>query len=264
MKQGPQSNTRICIIGAGNIAWHLGHRLKEKGFQIVRLVNRSAHRGKELANLIGAEFTQSMQIPSGTCDLVILAVSDLVLSDVIDQLECENCIVVHTAGSMSIGLFKGKFCQYGVLYPFQSLTRGIPAEISKVPMCIEASDEATLIQLRSIACSISSLVHEMSSDERKKLHLGGIIMNNFINHLVAVAGDFLNKNKIDPELLKPLLAETIEKLHKSDAREAQTGPARRKDQNVIQAHLKLLENEPMLKNLYSTITDSIIAYYSKD
>ena len=72
----------------------------------------------------------------------------------------------------------------------------------------------------------------------------------------------MKKNKIDKELLTPLMEETVHKLQKTSAFSAQTGPARRNNKEVIQMHLELLKNEPQLKKLYSIITDSIIAYYS--
>ncbi|MBN1952234.1 MAG: DUF2520 domain-containing protein [Bacteroidales bacterium] len=254
---------QICIVGAGNVAWHLGHALKEKGHKISRIMSRTPEKGEELASSLRAAYSQSFHVPEGSCEILILAIRDDALEKVITQLESTDTLVVHTAGSMSLEYLKNKFPNCGVLYPFQTLSREVPAEFSKVPLCIEASNPETLFEIRKLAVSLSSVVREIDSDQRRKLHLAGILLNNFINHLVVRAEDYLQKQGLEPDIIRPLLHETFEKLSKTEASKAQTGPARRNDRKVIEQHLKLLDDEPELKNLYSTLTDSIIAYYSK-
>ena len=135
-------------------------------------------------------------------------------------------------------------------------------DISKIPLCIEASSEKTLALIQILAASISNKVYSIDSEKRRILHLAGVLSNNFINHLVARAFDYLENNEIEKDLLIPLLDETLNKLKKAPPRDAQTGPARRKNTEIIDAHKKMLEEEPVLKNLYCLISDSIIAYYS--
>ena len=254
---------RIIIVGAGNIAWHLGHALKAGDYDITGIIGRNHVTGEELAAELDTVWNSSLAIPRGSCDLLFLAVNDSALKDVAEQLEVSDAIVVHTAGSISIETLK-RFDRYGVFYPFQTLTKGIPCDFSKVPLCIEASDADTEAAILQLAESISNTVSLLGSQQRKKLHLAGIILNNFTNHLITRATDFAERNELDPELLYPLLQETLDKLRKTSSDRAQTGPAKRKDFSVINEHLEMLSDEPELKNLYRLITDSIIAYYSTD
>lgn len=61
----------------------------------------------------------------------------------------------------------------------------------------------------------------------------------------------------------PLIEETTRKIHFLTPEEAQTGPARRNDRNIIEDHLHMLENEPELAEIYRNISRSIRMYAEK-
>ena len=65
------------------------------------------------------------------------------------------------------------------------------------------------------------------------------------------------------ELFFPLLQETVSKAMDIGPEKSQTGPAVRKDQNIIEKHLELLSFSPELKQMYREITLSIINYHNK-
>ena len=80
---------------------------------------------------------------------------------------------------------------------------------------------------------------------------------NFVNHIYALADDILREEGIPFEVLLPLIDETAAKVHRLTPREAQTGPAIRYDENVINKHLAMLDKTPELKALYETLSRSI-------
>jgi predicted short-subunit dehydrogenase-like oxidoreductase (DUF2520 family) len=252
----------ITIVGSGNVAWHLAHTFATKKHQILTIISRNEVTGKKLAKETGAAYTNNFNINNSASDFVLLAVNDSCLTEVLEKIETEKTILLHTSGSIGIDLFKDKAKEYGVFYPYQTLTKGIETDITNVPICVEASNEILLELLFILAESISKKVYSLNSEKRRILHLAGVLSNNFINHLIARTFDYLDNNEIDKELLFPLLEETLNKLKKTTPGNAQTGPARRKNIEIIKAHTKMLEKEPVLKNLYSLISDSIIAYYS--
>jgi hypothetical protein len=57
--------------------------------------------------------------------------------------------------------------------------------------------------------------------------------------------------------LLPLIDETARKVHTLPPQEAQTGPAIRYDENVIQKHLDALSDEPEMQTLYRLMSQSI-------
>lgn len=256
------SNLSVVLIGAGNVAWHYGHLLKSKGYTIKQIINRSDEPGRKLATELNTSFCHSFDAAIEDSDLVILTISDSFIPEVVEKINCGNAMVVHTAGSVPMSILK-KYMNYGVLYPFQTLTKGVSVNFDKVPICIEASDQENLDSLKLLAGTLSKFVRIVNSEQRKKLHLAGIFLNNFNNYLITLATDYLKKNQLDQDLIMPLLEETFKKVSQLSPDKAQTGPARRNNQAVIDEHLNMLKDEPELKDLYSLISASIIAYYNK-
>ena len=65
-----------------------------------------------------------------------------------------------------------------------------------------------------------------------------------------------DSKNLDFNILKPLIRETVNKIHKLDPINAQTGPARRNDKNIMKMHLEMLDDKNTI-SLYKTISDMI-------
>ena len=72
----------------------------------------------------------------------------------------------------------------------------------------------------------------------------------------VVADEILKSNDIDPDILNPLTFETSDKLKYLNSKEAQTGPALRKDIKTLKKHLNLLKGTSYHK-IYETISNEI-------
>ena len=258
-----KSRIRIVLIGSGNVSWHLGFAFRNAGLEIVQLRNRSSDSGQALANDLGTIFISDFQKELPTCEFVVVAVRDSILATVLNSIRCAGAVVLHTSGTQGLDIFPEHLKKCGILYPLQTLTKGVQVDLRRSPLLIEASDEKTVSQVKDLAGRISEIVHVMSTEQRRVLHISGIFINNFTNHMVARAFDFLDSNKLDRSLLLPLFEETINKLELVSPYEAQTGPARRNDLETIRRHIEILSGNPQMKKLYRLMTDSIIAYYSK-
>jgi predicted short-subunit dehydrogenase-like oxidoreductase (DUF2520 family) len=253
----------ITLVGAGNAAWHIGHRVVDAGYRIAKIINRKSQRADVLANDLHCQVQNDFTFSNDDSDFVIVAINDSILQEVLQKLDTRDTIILHTSGSVGMDIFPGNTKRFGVLYPFQTLTAGIEVDFSEIPLCIEGSDIATTSEIEELAGKLSSEVRIINSQQRRILHLAGVIGNNFTNHFMAMAIDMVERNDMDKSILMPLLEETISKLKKTSAYDAQTGPARRNNKEVIDMHLELLNEEPELKKLYGIISDSIIAYYSR-
>jgi hypothetical protein len=75
--------------------------------------------------------------------------------------------------------------------------------------------------------------------------------------MYTLAEAILKKNGMDFKLLLPLIEETTGKLKKMSPKDAQTGPAIRKDKSTLKKHLKMLKGDKKLKNMYKLISGSI-------
>jgi predicted short-subunit dehydrogenase-like oxidoreductase (DUF2520 family) len=71
-----------------------------------------------------------------------------------------------------------------------------------------------------------------------------------------MAAELLEKHGLPFEAMLPLIDEAARKVHRMSPPEAQTGPARRSDANVMNAHKMMLDDE--LANIYETLSDYIM------
>ena len=90
-----------------------------------------------------------------------------------------------------------------------------------------------------------------------KLHVAAVFVNNFTNHLFALAENYCKKEGIHFKELLPLIEETISRLENISPSTSQTGPAARNDEETIQKHLALLESHPQMKKVYEFLSASI-------
>lgn len=246
----------IVIIGTGNTATVLGRKLRAAGHRIVQVFGRDSKAASELAYELGTGSTNYWNVVNRNADLYILAVSDIAVEEVFNELQLSDKTVVHTAASVPIGVLKGKTAHYGVLYPLQSLKKEV-RHLPEIPIIIDASDKPTLDLLDVLAHSVSDRVFVAGDEMRLKLHLAAVMVNNFSNHLYALVERYCREEGLDFYLLLPLIKETAQRLDEISPAVTQTGPAVRSDTATIEKHLALLEKYPQLRRLYEQFTESI-------
>lgn len=246
----------IVIIGTGNTAFVLGRKFKAAGHNIVQVFGRNSSKASELAYVLGTESTTYWNVVNRSADLYLLAVADIAVGDVVRELRLPQKTIVHTAASVSKEALKNGAAHYGVFYPLQSLKKESGA-LPEIPVIIDASDPETLALLEAVGHSIAETVVVADDEQRLKLHLAAVVVNNFTNHLFALANDFCRREGLDFSVLLPLAKETVSRLQTLPPAQSQTGPALRGDRETIEKHLALLNDYPQLKKIYGVLTESI-------
>ena len=245
----------ISIIGSGNLATQLAIALKKANHNIVEIYSRDIKNAKTLSLKVDANFTSEISKLQDV-DIFIIAVSDIAISSVLNKLETNN-IVAHVSGSTSIDIFENKFENFGVFYPYQTFTKNRNISFEYIPICIESSNNDSTKKLKSLAESISNNIQIVNSEKRKILHLSAVFSCNFTNHILSLSKDILEQENIDFEISKELVIETINKAFRLSPNDAQTGPAKRNDTNIIDNHLELLSYSPKMQDIYSILTKNI-------
>ena len=250
---------RVVLIGAGRLATNLGKALCCAGHDIVAVYSRTMEAATMLANTIGGQPVNSIESLPFSADVFLIALKDSVLTDIIPLLTKgrEEQLFAHTAGSMPLSLFADKCSRYGVFYPMQSFSKEREVNFSEIPVFLEANDAATLDVLKTLAQSVSSRVYELSTQNRKYLHLAAVFACNFANHCYALAADVLEAHGLPFDVMLPLIDETARKVHQLHPKDAQTGPAVRYDENVISRQRQLLAERPDIQRLYDLLSQSI-------
>ena len=156
-----------------------------------------------------------------------------------------------------MSVFEGYAQRFGVLYPLQTFSKGRNVNFDVIPIFLEANTDKNADYLKNIASALSENVRFMSSEKRRSLHLAAVFACNFTNHIYALAEEILAKEGLSRDYLFPLIDETAAKVHELPAREAQTGPAIRYDENIINKHLGMLADDPDVQTLYRLLSQSI-------
>jgi len=248
---------KVSIIGSGNVAQHLITaflNLKKSGNEI-ELVQVYSRKKESLLHLLDSEQIVTDFNDLQEADLYLISVSDDAIETVSAQLPFKNQLVAHTSGTSDISILDSNN-RKAVFYPLQTFSKNKAVDFKTVPLCLEAENKEDYQLLEKVAEAISDNIYSIDSTQRKALHVSAVFVNNFTNHLFAIANDICTENQIPFETLKPLIKETVQKIMNLSPEEAQTGPAIRNDQKTIAAHQAFLKNENQL-NIYNILTQSI-------
>tara|TARA_B110000503_G_C7161504_1_gene419868 strand:+ start:24 stop:782 length:759 start_codon:yes stop_codon:yes gene_type:complete len=244
---------KVVLIGSGNVASHLIQSLKNNNsIDLVQVYTRSK---KSLENKIDSTKITTEFSSLKEADIYIIAVSDKVIEDVSNQIPFSNKLVVHTSGTMDYKIMNPKN-KRGVFYPLQTFSKNKEIHMQSVPFCLETENEEDYNVLEILAKNLSKLVYKIDGKQRKSLHISAVFVSNFVNHIYHIGHELCKKNNVPFAILQPLIEETANKIKTLTPLQAQTGPAIRNDENIIEQHLEALQNTTY-KDLYQKLTLSI-------
>lgn len=252
---------RITLIGAGRVATHFGRALCATGCQIEQVYSRTLVHAQCLAHELRAEaIDEASQLQPGA-DIYLFCLADAALRQV--SSECLKALLeksadcqplfVHTAGSMPLEVLPSE--RRGVAWPMQTFSLDRAIDWRQVHVFVESLSDESL--LRDLLHCLTPHVHFVSAYQRGQLHLASVFACNFSNHMYTLAARILQQADLPFEALLPLVDETVRKVHQLPPHEAQTGPAVRGDENVLQKHMAMLQSDELLQNVYQIISKSI-------
>lgn len=241
----------INIIGSGNMAYTLYSALQNK-IEIAGIFSRSELKWNLKPK---AKIFREISELSKKVGLNIICVSDDAIGEVAGQL-ASGVPVVHTSGAIALNAISS-FSNHGVIYPLQTLSKERKIDLKHVPFFIESNTpEFDVILQKFCLENLSDNVISISSEQRLNVHLAGVFANNFTTFLIGEARAIFEKNKLNPDLLMPLLQETINKINELGYSHSQTGPARRGDKITAQKHKDILKDSEMQK-IYTLLSEAI-------
>lgn len=253
----------VTLIGAGNVASHLGRALCTAGVEIKGICARTPAHAQELAAATGCRFTTTDPAALPASDILIISVSDDAITAVCRTWaaghagDIDRTLVIHTAGSVALNALTAHVRRAAVVYPLQTFSKARQVRFDDVPLFVEGADSGCLGEALALAHCLSDYVTELSSEKRRHLHLAAVFASNFVNHLYALSYGLLRREGIAPEALLPLIRETATKVCDGmDPVAGQTGPAVRGDHKVLAAQEALLKGTG-LEEVYRLLSESI-------
>jgi predicted short-subunit dehydrogenase-like oxidoreductase (DUF2520 family) len=250
----------VVLIGTGNVAQNLF-----QAFSKVNDVEVKQVIGRTKSHLNFARATTTIETDFDKllpADLYVLAISDDAIASVSMRIKETNGLIVHTSGGSSLEALS-IHKRAGVFYPLQTFTKGKIISFENLPICIEANNTKDLEILRKLGETLSNRVVNISTEKRKILHLAAVFVNNFTNYMYSIGEDICAENEVDFNLLQPLIEETAHKLNVLSPKEAQTGPAKRGDQQTLQTHLEIIKKKHQ-RELYTLLSNAIKSNHGEE
>ena len=221
---------------------------------------------RRLADEVGAQAVASIEALSPAA-LCLVAVHDTAIAEVGRQLKPEQGLAAHTSGGQSLQVLQAVYPRCGVFYPMQSFSTGIRPDWERIPIFTETTQPDDLPMLEQLGRAMGAATYPLASEQRQYLHLGAVFVNNFSNHMMHLAARStapLQERGIPFSVFQGLAEETVRKVFALGPEAAQTGPAVRGDEAVINKHIKLLASDPDAQALYRTLTEAIRAHHTPD
>lgn len=253
---------KVVILGSGNVASYCCSRMA--GQEKVRLVQLYARNVAE-GDLIAAQFrvpvVNDLEAIARDADVYIFAVADGAIVPLADRFFKTNALLVHCAGSQPAGILASASELNGVIWPVYSLKKHQKSYPDDIPLVVDASNDVAKLRTERLARAISKNVSYLDHAQRKFMHLNAVLVNNFTNHLMAIAERICEQQQVDFNILLPMIRQTATGVGTEPPFARQTGPAKRGDVLTMQQHLELLAQHPDWQKVYESLSASIAGMY---
>jgi predicted short-subunit dehydrogenase-like oxidoreductase (DUF2520 family) len=253
----------IAFAGGGALANGLAPELRRIGCRIDELaVRRTSEQAEALAKATGAKLLLLKEAKFGA-ELIWLAVSDGAIAPVARQLarrqrDWHGKIVLHSSGALSsreLEPLRAQGASVASLHPMMSFVMGRRPKLDGVCFAVEG-DAAAVKAASALARKLGGKVLHLEAAAKPAYHaLGAMLSPLLVSHLEAALGIARQAGiaeKDARELLRPIVAGTIENFLTLGPAGALSGPLVRGDKATVEAHLATLQ-EPELA-LYKALT----------
>lgn len=113
---------KISLVGSGRVAFHLAKVLLAQGHHIIQVYARDFEKTQKFAEQFQAKACQSLR-EFQPADLIILAVSDSAIADIVKQVHelFPDTLIVHTSGSTDIEVISQVHTKAGCFIHYKHL-----------------------------------------------------------------------------------------------------------------------------------------------
>ena len=265
IKQRPAQETNLTLVGSGQAAWALGSALHESGVRVQRVVARPNGRGAALAQRLEASWVPwhaGQPLPNhwppspdqtgpDQTRVTLLAVSDDALPEVASFFGTDQTdALVHCSGTRSLEDLAVHPVR-GVFWPILNLSKAVETTWKGAPILIQTEDASLHQTLHHWAHRIGATARDVTEVQRQKLHLAAVMTANF-NNILLHWGHLLTQEWGTHRDLFSILSQQLNEFEQNpqDPLTRQSGPAWRGDQQTLESHLRLLQDDPEGTALY--------------
>ncbi len=258
----------ISFIGAGNVAWHLSRALENAGNSVNEIFSQNPENAHDLASfLYKADIQEDLDFSNSPSEIFFVCIPELAYAQVLPELILpENATLVLVTGTYNLSEALFQFdpnretnTQVGIIYPLQNFVKNKNISMENVPLFIEATHTDMQGVLIHLAKQISNVMYEVTSEERKKIHLASLFASEFSRFLWEQSKTLLKDLELDQSLLEPLLKAQMIAFMKDIPQEL--GPLKNhySDDNLYYQQRTMLEGRE-LQEIYNQMIQIIRNY----
>ncbi len=191
-------------------------------------------------------------------NLYIIALKDEHILNTVSKLNLKNQLIAHTSGTFDTQKLMHFSSRSACFYPMQTLKKDQNISIDNTAIFIESNHKKDRDSLKALCQKIKCIPYIIDFEQRQKIHIAAIATNNFTYHLFSCIQEYCKVNNLPYSSLAPLFSQTIKMIEKGNPFTHQTGPAIRRENEILEKHLELLKNENFLADIYSLFTKQIM------
>jgi predicted short-subunit dehydrogenase-like oxidoreductase (DUF2520 family) len=233
---------KLGIIGSGRAAWAFASTWNRIGWPLTGIATR------------GAEWPiaprRSIDDVAADSDVILVAVSDRAIEDVVATIPETNALIIHPSGALPA--LRGGFS----LHPLKSLPPvGEPSDLEGTLLVFEGAHREVAEQ---IAGNARARFAEISRNAKSRYHAGAVFGSNYIAALLDIAEELIAIEGAREDIAALARSAIDNWAAHTDGRRF-TGPASRGDATVMQQHLDALRDRPELAEIYRLLAARIVA-----
>ncbi len=260
----------IAIIGPGRVGQAMGKLLRRAGYPVRFVAARRPAAARRAVRFIGGGRPVGLRTSElANASVILVTTSDAAIASVAQHLaslrdDWSGKVVLHTCGSLSSGVVRGKFgrrsdlgnpgdfralrrrgAAVGSLHPFQTIPNPA-AGVRNLVGCFWAveGDPAARRVASAWVKALRGVTFQVRSSQRTLYHLSAFLVCPTIVTLMDQSLRLLERSGVPAGIARPMLgkfvAETAKNCAELGARRALTGPAARGDWPTIRRHLMAL------------------------
>ncbi len=268
---------KLGIIGAGKVGASLGWTLKEKGYALSGIYNRTGTSAQRAARFLNTTSYNSPLEVALNSSLVIISTPDRAIEEVCQEVASQGGfyrgqIVFHTSGAHSSHILH-RAAEKGAstmsLHPLQTFP-SVEAGVQNIPASYFTMEgEETALEVgRKLVKDMGGLPLTIATEMKEVYHAAACVVCNYFVTLVDVGLDMMEASGISrSDALKavmPLVEGTLSNIKKIGVPAALTGPIDRGDSLTVASHVqKMRQKMPRALSLYQKLGEHTAAVAEK-
>ena len=247
----------IVLIGAGRVAGAFAPFSMKMGS--LRIWNRTFENASILAKKVGAVAISDPTQVKG--DFAFVAVSDKALRNVAEQFSQSFTVALHTSGFHPSSVIEPMANYVGSLHPWLPIPEQDHTLLVNALATFEGDNEAEQVALE-LGRIVPLRLHKIDSQKKVIYHTAAVMLSNYVDVLMIKGGELLKETGItaaydraandngdssnELEAQKLFVKEIVEATLKNYlklGKDSLTGPAVRKDMEVIDAEASALSEK---------------------